>query len=52
MIKSDEKIEFLYGHFFDEEIVNGDLPTSLEKLIKIVNKAETEPSWAPVAWVQ
>lgn len=52
MIKHDERIDFLYGHFFDEEIINGDLGASLDKLIKIVNKAETEPSWAPVAWVQ
>ncbi|XP_063698474.1 MAGUK p55 subfamily member 7 isoform X2 [Culicoides brevitarsis] len=52
MLKHDKRIEFLYGHYFDDEIVNGDLATSLEKLIKIVNRAETEPNWAPVAWVQ
>uniref|UniRef100_A0A336MAB8 CSON014040 protein n=1 Tax=Culicoides sonorensis TaxID=179676 RepID=A0A336MAB8_CULSO len=52
MLKHDERIEFLYGHYFDEVIVNGDLAASLDKLIKIVNRAETEPSWAPVAWVQ
>lgn len=52
MEKSAERIDFLYGHFFDEEITNADLATALEQLIKSVNKAESEPTWAPVAWVQ
>lgn len=52
IIKADERIEFLYGHYFDEEIINDDLATCLEKLIKVVNKAESEPAWAPASWVQ
>lgn len=52
MEKSAKRIDVLYGHFFDDEIVNGDLAAALEQLVKIVNKAETEPTWVPVSWVQ
>lgn len=52
MIKSDERINFLYGHFCDDEIVNGDLTEAFEKLVNLANKSETEPLWAPASWVQ
>ncbi|XP_058981219.1 MAGUK p55 subfamily member 7-like isoform X2 [Musca domestica] len=52
MIKSSVRIDFLYGHFFDEEILNADLVTAFEKLVNIVQRVETEPLWAPSSWVQ
>uniref|UniRef100_A0A8W7P0D9 Membrane palmitoylated protein 7 n=1 Tax=Anopheles coluzzii TaxID=1518534 RepID=A0A8W7P0D9_ANOCL len=52
MIKSDERINFHYGHFCDEEIVNDDLSEAFEKLVNFANKCETEPLWAPASWVQ
>uniref|UniRef100_A0A1A9WNE4 MAGUK p55 subfamily member 7 n=1 Tax=Glossina brevipalpis TaxID=37001 RepID=A0A1A9WNE4_9MUSC len=52
MIKSAERIDFLYGHFFDEEILNGDLVTAFEKLANTVQRIENEPLWAPASWVQ
>ncbi|XP_049535522.1 MAGUK p55 subfamily member 7 isoform X1 [Anopheles darlingi] len=52
MIKSDERINFLYGHFCDDEIENGDLTEAFEKLVTLANKCESEPLWAPAAWVQ
>ncbi|XP_055539162.1 MAGUK p55 subfamily member 7 isoform X2 [Wyeomyia smithii] len=52
MIKSAERINFLYGHFCDDEIINGDLTEAFEKLVTLANKSETEPLWAPVSWVQ
>ncbi|XP_073811287.1 membrane palmitoylated protein 7-like protein metro [Musca autumnalis] len=52
MIKSSVRIDFLYGHFFDEEIINADLVTAFEKLVNIVQRVETEPLWAPSSWVQ
>ncbi|XP_031622259.1 MAGUK p55 subfamily member 7 isoform X3 [Contarinia nasturtii] len=52
MIHSDERINFLYGHFFDEEIVNDNLATALEQLLVCVERAESEPLWAPSSWVQ
>lgn len=52
MIKSDERINFLYGHFCDDEIVNGDLTAAFEKLVDLAAKSESEPLWAPTSWVQ
>ncbi|KAI8119115.1 MAGUK p55 subfamily member 7 [Lucilia cuprina] len=47
MIKSAERIDFLYGHFFDDEIINADLVTAFEKLVNTVQRLENEPLWAP-----
>lgn len=52
MVKHAERIDFLYGHYFDEEIVNDDLAIALEKLVNCVQRAENEPLWAPASWVQ
>lgn len=52
IIKSSERIEFLYEHFFDEIIVNADLAAAFNQLLAAVAKVETEPSWVPVSWVQ
>lgn len=52
MIKSAERIDFLYGHFFDEEIINEDMSDAFEQLCESVNRAETESLWAPASWVQ
>ncbi|XP_075166090.1 membrane palmitoylated protein 7-like protein metro isoform X1 [Haematobia irritans] len=52
MIKSAVRIDFLYGHFFDDEIINADLVTAFEKLVNIVQRVENEPLWAPSSWVQ
>ncbi|XP_055859000.1 MAGUK p55 subfamily member 7 isoform X5 [Episyrphus balteatus] len=52
MVKHGERIDFLYGHYFDEEILNDDLATALEKLVNCVQRAENEPLWAPASWVQ
>ena len=52
MIKSAERIDFLYGHFFDDEIVNADLVAAFEKLVNTVQRIENEPLWAPSSWVQ
>lgn len=52
MIKSAERIDFLYGHFFDVELVNGELVNAFEQLVQNVDRLETEPLWAPSMWVQ
>lgn len=52
MIKSAERIDYLYGHFFDEEIVNSDLAVAFEQLVVCAERAENEPLWAPSSWVQ
>jgi guanylate kinase len=45
MLKSAERIEFLYGHFFDETIVNDDLEAAFEELADAVSRAENESLW-------
>ncbi|XP_015040761.2 MAGUK p55 subfamily member 7 isoform X3 [Drosophila pseudoobscura] len=52
MVKSAERIDFLYGHFFDVEIVNGELINAFEQLVHNVQRLENEPLWAPSIWVQ
>ncbi|KAL7735568.1 hypothetical protein ACLKA6_009533 [Drosophila palustris] len=52
MLKSAERIDFLYGHFFDVEIVNGELLNAFEQLVQNVHRLENEPLWAPSIWVQ
>ena len=52
MLKSAERIDFLYGHFFDEEIVNEELEDAFDELVESVTRSETESLWAPSAWVQ
>lgn len=52
ILKSAEKIEFQYGHWFDETVINDDLPKAFERLVKIVQKVETEALWVPASWVQ
>lgn len=52
ILKSAERIEFLYGHFFDETIVNEDVETAFEELAETIARAENESLWAPASWVQ
>ncbi|XP_052838498.1 MAGUK p55 subfamily member 7 isoform X3 [Drosophila gunungcola] len=52
MVKSAERIDFLYGHFFDVELINGELVSAFEQLVQNVQRLENEPIWAPSMWVQ
>lgn len=52
MIKSAERIEFLYEHLFDEQIVNADLALAFGQLLASANRLESEPLWVPASWVQ
>jgi len=45
IMRSGERIEFLYGHFFDETIINEDLETAFEQLVEAVTRAENESLW-------
>ena len=52
IIKSSERIEFLYSHLFDEVIINSDLSSAFEQLLRIVHRVESDPLWVPASWVQ
>lgn len=52
IMRSSRRIEFLYGHWFDETIVNADLSAAFEKLMQVIHKIENEALWVPATWVQ
>ncbi|XP_013137497.1 PREDICTED: MAGUK p55 subfamily member 7 [Papilio polytes] len=52
IIRSSNRINFLYGYMFDEEIVNEDLGSAVTQLLKASWKVQSEPLWVPASWVQ
>ena len=52
MISAGEKIERLYGHWFDMEILNEDLNVAFEQLVKAVRRLDQDAQWVPASWVQ
>ena len=52
MIKAGEKIERLYGHWFDMVIENEDLNIAFEQLVKAVRRLDQDAQWVPASWVQ
>ncbi|XP_013189203.1 MAGUK p55 subfamily member 7 isoform X2 [Amyelois transitella] len=52
IIRSSNRINFLYGYMFDEEIVNDDLAGALTQLLKASWRVQSEPLWVPASWVQ
>lgn len=50
--KSADRIDFLYGYYFDVEIVNGELVHAFEQLVQNVQRLENKPLWVPSMWVQ
>ena len=51
MIRCGQRIEYHYGHYFDDIVVNGDLSAAFDELLAITRKLETQPQWVPVSWV-
>lgn len=52
IIRSSNRINFLYGYMFDEEIVNEELASALTQLLKAAWRVQSEPLWVPASWVQ
>lgn len=52
MIYAAQRIEFAYGHWFDTVIVNDDLSSALEQLIRAIRHLEQDAQWVPASWVQ
>ena len=50
-IRSGQRMEYHYGHFFDDVIVNGDLSMAFDQLLTVTRKLDTHPQWVPVSWV-
>ena len=52
MIEAANRIEFLYGHWADLELVNDDLGGCLESLVRAIRRLDQEAQWVPASWVQ
>ena len=52
MLEAGNKIETLYGHWFDLELVNDDLGACLESLVKTIRRLDQDAQWVPASWVQ
>ena len=52
MIEAGNRIEFLYGHWFDLELVNDDLGGCLESLVRGIRRLDQDAQWVPASWVQ
>ncbi|XP_026727975.1 MAGUK p55 subfamily member 7 isoform X2 [Trichoplusia ni] len=52
ILRSSNRINFLYGYMFDEEIVNDELASALSQLLKAAWRVQSEPLWVPASWVQ
>ena len=52
MLRAGERIEKLYGHWFDLTITNEDLNHAFEQLVKSVRRLDQDAHWVPASWVQ
>lgn len=52
MIEAGNKMESLYGHWFDLELVNDDLGGCLESLVRTIRRLDQDAQWVPASWVQ
>jgi len=52
MLIAGQRIEFLYGHWFDLEIVNDDLLGAFESLVRAIRRLDQDAQWVPASWVQ
>ena len=52
MLQAGDRIEFLYGHMFDLELVNDELGGCLESLVRAVWRLDQDAQWVPASWVQ
>ena len=52
MLKAGDRIEKLYGHWFDLAITNEDLNLAFEHLVRAVRRLDQDAHWVPASWVQ
>ena len=52
MIKAGERLEFWYGHWFDLTVVNDDLNTAFEQVMRAIHRLDQDAQWVPASWVQ
>merc|ERR1719412_1857185 len=52
MLRAGERIEKLYGHWFDLTVVNEDLNIAFEQLVRAIRRLDQDAHWVPASWVQ
>lgn len=52
MLASAGNLERQYGHWFDYELVNGNLEFAFRELCELLQRVDAEPSWVPTSWVR
>lgn len=52
MLKSGERMEFWYGHWFDLTVVNDSLEDAFEAVARAVARLDQDAQWVPESWVQ
>ena len=50
-IERGREMEELYGHLFDQVIINYDIDRAFQQLKGEINRLEVEPQWVPYQWV-
>lgn len=52
MLNNAAKLEAVYGHCFDQVIINDDLNKAVNELVLAAHRIETEPQWVPAPWMR
>lgn len=50
-VEESDKIQRVYGHYFDLTVVNDDLEEAYGKLKSSLEKLKGVQQWVPVGWV-
>ena len=51
MLQAADRIESVFGRYFDSVLINDDLQETVEELCHIADRLELEPSWVPSDWM-
>lgn len=52
LIEDGRQMEDTYGHLFDYSIINTNFERTFDEILKVIDRLEREPEWAPAAWVR
>jgi len=52
MLAAGARIEAVYGHLFDSIVVNDDLVSAFETLLRTIRRLDQDAFWVPASWVQ
>ena len=50
IVEMSTRMEERYSHLFDSVIINDDLETASEQLLRLAASLEKDPQWVPIGW--